>query len=869
MKRHLLPFVFAFAVLFPNPLRAQIPAPEEVFGFRVGADYKLARYDQMLTYYDKLVASSDRIRMIDIGRSVMGRPIKLFFISSAANLQQLDKWRSISEQLARARISPQEARQLAQQGKAVVWIDGGMHAREAAHAQMTSELAWRLVSEESPEMQKIRDNVIILLCPVINPDGLEIVATWYERNLGTPWETTDPPILYQKYVGHDNNRDWFMNNMPETRAATHVLYREWYPQIVHNHHQTSPAWARIFLPPFRSPVNPRIHPGVTTGVNLVGTAMAERFAMKKMPGVISGTNFSMWWNGGMRTAPYFHNMIGILTEVAHRTPTPRYYDPDSIPKSVAGRATNGTEVFYPYPWRGGESHFRDAVDYMITASMGILDFAADRREDLLYNIYRMGRDAIEKTGDNTVYAYIFSPNQWDSGEARNLANILLLGGVEVHRATKKFKAGDKEYPAGTLIAYGAQAFRPFLEDLMEKQEYPNQYRYPGGPPMPPYDLAGWTLPMQMGVVIDRITEPFEAKTEPVDTVVAEAGRVIGKGEAGYLWWPRQNNSYTAMNRLKQAGLTVYRLQQPYRQGKLTHPAGSFWVADTAGAASRVNELATELGLDFYRLAQRPGAQSKPLPAIKVGIYKSWVANIDEGWTRWMLLQHGFAVDTLHDADMHSRDLSAYTAIIIPSQSPQRILNGHAPGTMPPEYTGGMGLEGAYRLKKYVEQGATLITLDAASDFAIAQFGLPVQNVVAGTRPNQFFIPGSLVRVKVDTTQAVAYGMQREIAASFARSRAFKTVVKSQKGEGGREDIQAPPRPEVKVVARYADRDILMSGWALGQNRYLKNKGAVMEVKLGNGRVVLFGFRPQFRGQPRASYKLLFNAILLTNDKQEQ
>ena len=855
-------FAIGFLLLFSAGLIAQIPKPEDVYGFKVGADYKLANYGQMLTYYDKLAASSDRMQMIEIGRSVMGKPIKLFIISSAANMQALDQWRETSARLARARIKPEEARQLAKTGKAIVWIDGGMHAREAAHGQMTSELAWKLVAEESDEMKKIRDNVVVLLCPVINPDGVDIVANWYYQNLGTPYETTDPPILYQKYVGHDNNRDWFMNNMPETRAATNILYKEWYPQIVHNHHQTSPAWARIFLPPFRSPVNPRIHPGVTTGVNLVGTAMANRFAMKKMPGVISGSMFSMWWNGGMRTAPYYHNQIGILTEVAHRTPTPRYYDPDSIPRNIARSIpSDGSEIFYPYPWQGGESHFRDAVDYMITASMGILEFAADRRENLLFNMYQMGLDAIEKEGKETAFAYVIPPGQWDAGEARNLVNILLQGGVEIHRATRKFTVGDTEYPAGSVIAYGAQAFRPFLEDLMEKQVYPNQYQYPGGPPMPPYDLAGWTLPMQMGVTVVKATEPFKAKTKEITYLPPEPGKVIGDHSYGYLLSNKQNNSYAAFNILQQAGAEISRLTASAQFDKTVYGPGSFLISSTPAIDEKVAAIAKETGLDFQGLARDPEVSNIKIANIKVGIYKTWRANMDEGWTRWVLEQHKFALDTLHDTDVQAGDLGQYTAIIIPSQRPDDILNGFAKGTMPDRFTGGLGLEGTLKLKQYVENGGTLITLDAASDYAIKQFGLPVANITAGTNPRQFFIPGSLVRAKVDVENPLAYGMQPEIAASFSRSRAFKVVVKSQKGEGGREATAAPPRPEVKTVVTYADKDILMSGWAKGQDKYLKNKGAMMEVKLGEGRVVLFGFRPQFRGQPRASYKLLFNAIL--------
>ena len=382
-------------------LLAQPKSPEEIFGFRIGDDYKLADYSQMVDYHRQLATTSDRVILQEIGKTALGRPMLLQFISTPENLRHLDRWKSISTKLARARISENEARNLVKEGKSILWIDGGMHATERAHGQMTAELAYRIATEESEEMKKIRENVIVLLMPVMNPDGMDIVVDWYRRNLGTPFETTSPPWLYHHYVGHDNNRDWFMNNMPESQACSRVIYNEWYPQIVYNHHQTGPSWARIFLPPFSDPVNPNIHPGVTTGVSLVGTAMGNRFAMKKMGGVVSDFQYSMWWNGGMRTAPYFHNQIGILTETSHSTPTPRFYDPDSIPKAIGSRRANrlandGTDIFLPIPWEAGESHFRDAVDYMLTASMAVLNVSADLREKWLMNIYQMNLKILHK-----------------------------------------------------------------------------------------------------------------------------------------------------------------------------------------------------------------------------------------------------------------------------------------------------------------------------------------------------------------------------------------------------------------------------------------------------------------------------------------
>ncbi|MEP1093688.1 MAG: M14 metallopeptidase family protein [Cyclobacteriaceae bacterium] len=840
--------------LLPFALFAQIPKPSEIFGFEPGADYKLANYAQLQEYYQKLDEASDRVTLTEIGKTTLGKPMLLLMISSEENISNLDKYRKISRDMALAKIDESTARQNSKDGKAVIWIDGGLHATERAPAQMLPELAYKVVTEESDEMKKIRDNVILLLMPVMNPDGLEIVVDWYKKNLGTPYETTGPPILYHHYVGHDNNRDWFMNNMPESYHVNEMLYNTWYPQIVYNHHQSSPAWARIFLPPFSDPVNPNIHPGTTTGTNLIGTAMANRFAIKKMPGVISHLTFSMWWNGGMRTVPYFHNMVGILTETGHTTPTPRLYPPDSLPKEIGrGRGkvpSNGTKIFYPYPWKGGESHFRDAIDYTLTASMGVLDFAADRKEEYLFNIYSMGRDAIEANILEDFHAYVIPKEQHDFNEATNLVNILRQGGIEVHQASSDFKAGGKTYGSGSYIAYGAQAFRPYLVDMMESQNYPDKRAYPGGPPVPPYDLAGWTLPMQMGLNVDKIVEKFTAKTtEVVDRASLRKGDV-SKGNFGYSLSAKNNHSYKAVNQLLSAGTKVHRLSAGLA-------AGDFVIE---GTPEEVNTLAEMLGVDFAGLKNDPGNKveiAKP----KVGLYKSWVANMDEGWTRWFLTEYNFEWDTLHDNDIRERDLSQYTAIIIPDQNPARILNGHASGTMPEEYTGGMGLAGMFKLQAYAKAGGTLIAFDKASDLFIEQFGLPISNVTKGLDDQKFFIPGSLIRTSVKVEHPLAYGMQSEVAASFNRSRAFKTVVKSNKGEGGTEyTVQKAPQPDVDVVASYAKDDLLMSGWALNEKKYIGGKAAMVRVGHGEGNVILFEFRPQFRGQPRATYKLVFNSI---------
>ncbi len=863
-SRCALPLALTIAlVLFASPaLAGDVPRPRDVFGFEPGADYKIADYDQMREYYAKLDAASDRVRMIEIGQSALGKPLLLLFISSEANLARLEEWRETSEQLARARVSEEEARQLATQGRAIVWIDGGMHATERAHAQMTSLLAHKIATEETAEMRRVRDDVVTLLMPVMNPDGLKIVADWYRRNLGSPFETTNPPELYHTYVGHDNNRDWYMILQPESQAVSEVLYHQWYPQIVYNHHQTGPRWTRIFIPPFADPVNPLIPAEVITGVNLVGQAMHHRFAMADMDGAISRVVFSMWWNGGGRTAPYFHNMIGILSETSHPSPTPRFYDPEKRPEFISlygGRragsiSASQPSIYYPKPWPGGWLHLRDAIDYMITASMATLDLASKRREEFLYGIYKMGSDAIEAgKAEGGPFAYVIPPEQWDPGEAVELINALRRGGIEIERAESGFLADGKSFPAGSFVIRAAQPFRAYLLDMMEEQQYPDRRLFEGGPPEPPYDLAGWTLPVQMGIGVDRIDGEFDFEGAVVDRAPRPSTPPPGKAGFGYAISARENAGVRAAVELLKAGVTVSRAAAPFGAGEAELGAGTF-VAETSDA-NAVAKLVEALGVSLRPLQTRPDVQLQLLRLPKVAMYKSYVPSIDEGWTRWLLDQYQIPVATLHDENLQRGDLSAFDVIVLPHQSPERILNGHATGTMPEEYTGGVGLDGALHLKLFAERGGTIVALDGASDFAIAQFGLPVKNVVAGVDQEKFFVPGSLIAIESESSHPLAYGMPESGAAFFVSSRAFDVVEPAESG-----DHKGAPQP-VEIAVRYAKEDLLLSGWALGEKQHLGSKGAVVRVRLGAGEVVLVGFRSQFRGQPRGTFKILFNALL--------
>lgn len=843
----------------------QLPRPAETFGFEPGADYQLADYDQMIAYYRKLDAASDRVQMIDVGRSARGKTMYLVIVSSEANLGNLERWRTIAEQLAAGRVQEEEARRLSQEGRAVVWIDGGLDDQEYATGQLMPELIYHVAADDTDEMRKIRDNVVALLMPHMNPEASANDVPWYRTQRGTPYEVTEPPRLGQPYVGTDNNRDWFMITQPETWAASRIFYHVWFPQVLYNHHQTGPAYTRIVIPPYSDPVNPDIHPGVTAGVTLVGAAMAARYASLHMPGYVSRVVYDMWWNGGMRLAPYYHNIIGILTETSHAFPTPTRYDTSAWPETIAARKgdtprTDGTSTFYAYPWKAAESHFRDAINYMYQASIAVLNLAANYRQEIQFNRWRMARDNIEAGERGGPFAYVLPSDQWDPSAAREMVNVFRKGGVEVQRATQSFRAGGREYGAGSYLLFTAQANRPLIMNLMERQRYPDRRLYRGGPPEPPYDLSGWTLSMQMGADVVRIDDRFTATAEPVRDTLAPSGEVRGAVGFGWALSPKVNASAKAANLLLARGERVLRATQEFTDGANRYDAGAFVVERRGTTEQRVRAAAQEAGVDVAALAARPAGTLTPLRRPRVGLYQSWVAQDDQGWTLWLLEQYGFAVDTLHNGDIQTGDLSRYDVILFPDQPADGILNGHAPGTMPEPYVGGVGAAGVAALDRYVSNGGTVVAFDDASDFVADQLGLPVRNAVAGVPDDQFFVPGSLVRANVDTNHPLAYGMKPEVATFFRRSRAFEVLRLSRAREGGRVETAAPPDPPVEVVAQYARDNIVMSGWGIGQDRYLAGRPAMVRVRHGQGEAVLFAFQPQFRSQPRGTYKLIFNAL---------
>ncbi len=828
MRSRSLPRSLALCLIFVSLALAQITEPKSHFGFTPGDDFKLADYDQIRSYFELLAKQSDRMQLVDIGQSSEGRPTVMAYISSPANLARLDEYRQIQQKLALAQVPENEAKELAARAKAIVWIDCTMHSTEVTPSQHAPLLAYRLLTEDSAEVRQILDKVILLMVPVTNPDGLQMITAWYRQNVGTEHEIAPYPGLYQKYSGHDNNRDWFMLNLPETRNVSKVLYQEWFPHIVYNQHQVAPFPARMFVPPYSEPLNPAIPAAIVEGISLIGQSIKERLALEGKPGAISYINFDGWWNGGMRTTPPFHNMHGILTETAgYYYATPYVYDPARFPRTFSnGMPTDKPSIFYPQPWKGGRWSLGDAVGYNLTASMAVLNLAASRPEHWAFKAWRVAQDQIEAGKRGSPYAYVIPPNQWDASNAQEMIRRLQANGVQVQRANNAFTADAREYPAGSYVISAAQPFRGYLMDLLEPHQYP-EVRPNGGPVLTPYDSSGYTLALQMGVETIRVNDQFQA-------------------------------SLTAVNELPAPQPLMDRRQN-----------ASFWAVADSLKAGRPVRLARNGNFVMEGSSETPEWEWR---SPRVGMYVPYRSDMDGGWTQWTLDYYRVPFTALRNERVRQGNLSGqFDAIVIASQSTTAILHGYQAGVptisssyidqaesaskslMRPEFTGGIGMEGVVALREFVQQGGTLIAMGAATELPISMFPLPVENTV---RASGFRAPGTIVRLDVQQNDPLTAGMPAKAMAFVNGGYAFAPTT-------GRD--RRTPAAEVRTLARYASADLLASGWLQGENA-IKGRDAVTEVRMGRGRVLLFGIRPQHRAQTFGTFKLLLNAIYQASAK---
>jgi hypothetical protein len=870
--------VLIFLLLIAPLAAASLPTPESVLGFKPGADFKLATYDQSVDYFRKVAAASKYVKLIEAGKTTQGRTMVFALVSSPDNLSKIDRYREIARRLAHPQgLSDTEARQLARDGRAFVHIDGGLHSTEVAGPQHTPLLLHDLVSRANDaDIKPILDNVVLMLWPTINPDGQQMVSEWYMKNVGTPYELSGLPRLYQEYVGHDNNRDAYMLNMIESRVLEHT-WRQWEPQIIYVHHQSGPFPTRIWLPPFSEPVGIAAPFVISREVNMIGMAIAKGLEERGQVGSTHmGTAFDAWYPGYIDYAPNFKNIAAFWTETAlYQYATPHEYTLQDFPQNMRDLRP---QSLYSSPWPPGWWRLRDAVEYMETASLSVLEFAAKYKDSLLLNRYKAGRDQIALGAKKPPYAYFIPREQRDPVAAVELLRRLAFGGVRVFQLTANATLnGETRHPftAGTWVVPTDQEFAAMVREVLDVQQYPDLRQYPGGPPERPYDAAAWTLPLQMGVRVVAADLPIpdemrrsmklvgalpETKVKPTAyeaalsndlatfdsvpgagfntdpasaAILPPQGRASGSGPI-LLVDPAQNNAFRAVNRAWQQNGAVARAGNRYAISGL--------------ASDAQDALVTAFALQAERTSATSGAA--PMKKPRIGIFQPWTGSMDEGWTRWVLEQYGFPFTLIHPEDFKTPLAETIDVLILADDARVPVAGAAAGGrggrgAVRAEYSYQLAAADVQRLDQFVRGGGTLVCLSNASTFAIQQLKLPIKNVVAGLRPEEFFLRGSIVEVDVDVTHPVMAGMP-EKAALFVDS---SPVFEPEQGFTG------------TVLARYQESGSpLRSGYLIGE-KYLNGRAAALDARVGDGHVVLLGFRPQWRGQPFGTFRVLFNAAL--------
>ncbi|GAB3775936.1 M14 family metallopeptidase [Spirosoma horti] len=909
-----------------------IPSPKEHFGFTIGDDYQLATYTQTEAYFKKIAAASDRAKLVDIGMTEEGRHQYMLIVSSPENLKKLDRYKEISQKLARAEnLTDEQAHALADEGKAIVWIDGGLHATETVGTHQLIETIYQLVSHKDPETMRILDRDVILLTHA-NPDGQELVTNWYMREPTPEKRSLDNvPRLYQKYIGHDNNRDFFMLNMKETQNIARQLFVEWIPQIMYNHHQSGPAGSVLAGPPYRDPFNYVFDPMMVTGIDALGAAMINRLNGENKPGFtrLGGSVFSTWYNGGLRTTTHFHNMIGLLTEIIGG-PTP-----ESIPLVPKRLVPNGNT---PFPVTPQKWHFKQSIDYSVSLNYAVLDYAARQNDQLLYNIYRMGKNSIER-GSKDYWAlspkridaideaykndpkkvvpptnaalaqygfipkgggmpmkyydtimkapvlrdprgFIIPANQPDFATAVKFVNALIRTGIQVQKATADFSVAGKKYPAGSYVVKADQAFRPHVIDMFEPQDHPNDFQYPGGPPVRPYDAAGWTLAYLMNVKFDRILDGFDGPFQklPYGELQSPEGHIAGNTAAGYVLSAKSNNSFIAVNDLLASGVEVYRLPNGAGE-KSAVEAGAFFVPASAKAKSLLDKSAKDLGIEVTGLSKRPGTTLSKVAPMRIALWDTYGGSMPSGWIRWMMEQYHFPMKVVYPADIDAGDLRKnYDVIVFVTRAIPPVggkdedifsLFGSEPKVenTPAEYRPWMGKITATKsipqLKTFLETGGTIVTIGSSTNLAY-HLGLPVKNALTEMTTSgvekplpgeKYYIPGSVLRVNLDSTQHATWGMSNKSDVYFDASPVFKIAP------------DAIAKGLVKPLAWFDSGKPLRSGWAWGQS-YLQDGVAAFVAPVGMGKLYAFGPEITFRAQSHGTFKLLFNQLYTTGSTSQ-
>jgi hypothetical protein len=847
----------AAGMMAPRALaQSQVTSPEQYFGYQLGSDRKMARWDKIVEYFRLLEKEGQgKLRAIDMGPSTMGNPFLLVIISAPNNLARLEQLRQINLKISDPRgLAETEVRKLVGEGKAVICQSMSMHATEIGGTQMAPELAYDLLARQDEETQRILDNDIFLMVPSFNPDGEIMVADWYQKTLGTEYEGSNLPWLYHKYVGHDNNRDAFMTNVVESQYMAKILFTDWIPQAYMDHHHMGSYGARIYVAPYAEPVRPYADPLIWREHSWYGAHIAYKEEEAGLSGVLNMAQYSGWGHFGFHWITPFHNIAGMLTESASaKLATPMYIQPDQLQGGTRGLPEYEEQTTFPDPWPGGWWRLRDIVERQKVSAWAILDLAARNKETVLWNAYLKAKRQTERGAQGKPAAYVIPTIQHDPLTAVKMVDKLMVQGVEIKKTSAAFTTSTgMNYGAGSYVVSLAQPKMGLIRYLLGRTFYPdNSYtRDSDGSPIRPYDMATDTMFEFMGVRVDPVDEPVKTDLQKLTGPVKVSGE-LGKGTLGYAFDGRLNDSFKVANLLLDKGVAIRRVD---KANDGLRP-GDFVVG--SGSEAVLADVAKETGVDFNPLKSDASSASHELKRLRVGMYQRyWGGNIDEGWTRFLLEQFSFPYTTLMDAEIKKGNLNEkYDVIIIPDDSTAMItgerpsggMRGRQPDAYPPEYRSGIGNEGVAALKSFVEKGGTLVTLGGATNFAIEKLALPVRNVLAGKPSKEFFCPGSTVRVRVDNSNPLAYGMPAEGLVVFLYSSAFE-IAPNEFNE------------RYRIPVTYADRDLLESGWLIGEQNIAK-KAAMVSAAYGEGQVVLIGFRTQLRAQTHGTFKLLFNALV--------
>ena len=861
MRKRLLSFLVILHFCAGIPVSAQeIPSPESIIGHKVGEDRKLAAWPQVVDYFQALAAASPRISLQVAGKSTLGNDMILIAVTSEANQAQLDHYRGIANRLAAPYLlSESDAQNLIAEGKAIALITGTIHSTEVASTQMFMEFAYDMATTEDPEVLGWLDDAILLIFPSINPDGQEMVIDWYNRYLDTEYEGGPMPWLYHHYIGHDNNRDFYMLTQKETQVVNDVLYHRWLPQVFLDEHQMGSTGPRLFVPPQTNPLSLRVDSMIFRLADSLGTRMGLRLEQAGKKGVGHDMIYDSYWPGGTRNTAWWKNVVGLLTEAASvNIASPVYIEPNELQGGRKGFPEYNRRSNFPSPWEGGWWRLRDIVDYELIATRAYLEGVATHRKDILENFYRMNRAGIDRGKTEAPYAFVIPAKQHDTVAAARMIEILLRGGVRVETAEEDFWVGNTRYREGTIIVPASQPYREFALEMLQRQRYPEVKLDAEADIVPPYDVTSWSLPISMGVDVVRIEEPFKARSRGLRTP-PWPGKDIRRSGDGYRIRHSADTVFIALNLLLGDGeRELYWVREKSKR----FDVGDIYIPSNQASAEELSRIAKQYHVPIEAVSEKPSGAAYQVGATRVGLFKPWAASMDEGWTRWLLEQYSFPFESLTNEMMKEGAFKdSVDVVVLPDISPVVIREGRSKNAarfrtaFPPEYQGGIGSEGEKALKEWVEQGGTLVALDSSTEFAMDLFNLPVTNVLKGVNSKEFSAPGSMLRMYFDTDHPLAYGMREEEAGYFSNSPAFQTRL---------------PRGGIdrRVVATYPEHDdeILVSGYIRGAEK-LEKRSAVVEFKVGEGRVVLIGFRAQHRAQPHRTFKLFFNSLFLPTLKE--